>query len=64
MPADALAPEVARASIGTVMNVWDWKHVLLLQCKFHQHVSNQIQVLIQDIITYFIIFEKIQHIKS
>ena len=31
MPADVLAPKVARASAGTVLTVLDRKHVLLVQ---------------------------------
>ena len=32
MPADALAPNVARASAGMVLAVMDKQHVLLFQC--------------------------------
>ena len=35
MPADALAPKVARASVGTVLVVSDRQHVLLFQSRFH-----------------------------
>ena len=35
MPADALAPSVARASAGMVLAAKDRQHVLMFQSKFH-----------------------------
>ena len=53
MPADALAP---KASAGMVMAVQDRQHVLLFHSLFYLLSSSQMQDMIQNVNTSFIIF--------
>ena len=64
MPADALAPEVARASAGMILAVQDRQHVFLFQSKFHLLGSSQFQDTIQNVNISFMIFKIIQNIES
>ena len=64
MPADALAPKVARASAGIVLSVKDRQHVGLLHCKFGLLLLNTIQDMVQNADTSLLIFKTIQHVKS
>ena len=63
MPADALTPEVASASAGMVLAVYDNQQLLLFQ-SWYLLGSSQIQDTIQNVNIYFIIFKIIQHVKS
>ena len=62
MPADALAPEVARASTGMVLPVLVRQHVGLLHCEFSLLPLNKIQYLIQN--ASLMVFKTIQYVKS
>ena len=64
MPADALAPKVARASAGMVLAVWNRWRVLLFQSQFHWLQSIQIHDTFQNVNITFLIFKSIQHVKS
>ena len=57
MPADALAPEVASASAGMVLAVYDRQHVLLFQNWFHLLGPGQIQDTIQNVNASYIILK-------
>ena len=56
MPADALAPKVARASAGMVLLVYDRQHVGLRHCEFGLFLLNKIQDMIQNVNTSLTIF--------
>ena len=58
MPADALAPKVARASADMVLAVQDRQHVLVFQSSFHLLGSSQSQDMIQNVNISFMIFKK------
>ena len=49
MAADALAPKVARASVGMVLAVLDRQYVLLFQIQFHLHGSSRIPDMNQNV---------------
>ena len=61
MPADALAPKVAKASAGMVLAVYR-QHVFLFQSQFHLLESSQIQDTIKNVNISFVIFKTIQHV--
>ena len=63
MPADALAPKVARASAGMALAVWDRQHVLLFQSESHLLGSSQIQHTVQDMNISCMIFKTTLHVK-
>ena len=64
MPADVLAPIVARASADIVLAVEDRQHVFLFEGWFHLLGWSQIQDTIQNVNIPFVIFKTIQHVKS
>ena len=59
MPADALAPKVARPSAGMVLAVYD-KYVALFQIYLHLIGPFQIQDTIQNVNISFVIFQTIR----
>ena len=59
MPADALAPRVARGSVGMVLAVCDKQHVGLIFCEFGPLLVNKIQDIIRNVNASFIIFKTI-----
>ena len=62
MPADVLAPQVSSVSAGMVLTVYDRQHVELPHCEFGLLLLNNIQDMIQNVNTSFIIFKLIQHV--
>ena len=62
MPADALAPEVARASTGMVFSASDRQHVGLLHCEFGLLLLNKIQDMMQNVNTSLVAFKTIQQV--
>ena len=47
--AEALAPEVTRASAELVLTIQDWKHVGLLHCESDLLLLSKIQDMIQSV---------------
>ena len=64
MPADALAPYIARASAGMVLTELDRQQVGLLHCEFDLFLLNEIQDIVWNVNASFKIFKTIQHVKS
>ena len=64
MPADALAPKVARASVGMVLSEYDRQHVELLHCEFGLLLLNKLQDMIRNVNISIVNFKTIQHLKS
>ena len=62
MPADALAPKVARISAGMVLLVYEREHLRLLHRIFGLLLLNKIQDMVQNMNISSIIFKTIQHV--
>ena len=64
MPADVLAPKVAKASAGMVLSVHDRQHVGLLHYEYGLLLLNKIQDRIQNVNKSLIIFKQFSMLKS
>ena len=67
MSADALAPEVARASADMLLAEWDKQHIIFvpqfIPSTWVKPNNNEIQDMIQNVIIFYKIFKTTWHIR-